>query len=142
MSILAETNNSTTMSYLPKIIEISEELVNILIEDQFFVDFEITDYAYAKKRFCDELTTKFIAGELDFEDGELFTDDELDAILKEIAAESVLRTLEKGGYINSYEDENVEETFFLTEKGKKEIERLKDVDDVNGLRVFINENED
>jgi hypothetical protein len=130
------------MSYLPKIVEISEEMINILIEDQFFSDFEITDYSYAKKRFCDELTTKFIAGELDFEVDELFTDEELDLILKEIAAESVLRTLEKGGYLNSYEDEDVEEVFFLTEKGKKELERLKDVDDVNALRIFINENED
>ena len=90
------------MSYLPKIIEVSEEMVNILIEDQFFDDFEITDYTYAKKRFCDELTAKFIAGDLDFEDDELFTDEELDAILKEIAAESVLSTLKKSGFINSY----------------------------------------
>lgn len=130
------------MSYLPKIIEVSEEMVNILIEDQFFDDFEITDYTYAKKRFCDELTAKFIAGDLDFEDDELFTDDELDAILKEIAAESVLSTLKKSGFINSYEDDVTEETFFLTEKGKKEIERLKDVDDANALKIFINENED
>jgi hypothetical protein len=130
------------MSYLPKIIEVSEEMVNILIEDQFFDDFEITDYTYAKKRFCDELTAKFIAGDLDFEDDELFTDEELDAILKEIAAESVLSTLKKSGFINSYEDDVTEETFFLTEKGKKEIERLKDVDDTNALKIFINENED
>jgi hypothetical protein len=130
------------MSYLPKIIEVSEEMINILIEDQFFDDFEITDYSYARKRFCDELTAKFIAGDLDFEDDELFTDEELDAILKEIAAESVLSTLKKSGYINSYEDDDVEETFFLTEKGKKEIERLKDVDDTSALKIFINENED
>jgi hypothetical protein len=130
------------MSYLPKIIEVSEEMVNILIEDQFFDDFEITDYTYAKKRFCDELTAKFIAGDLDFEDDELFTDEELDAILKEIAAESVLSTLKKSGFINSYEDDVTEETFVLTEKGKKEIERLKDVDDTNALKIFINENED
>lgn len=130
------------MSYLPKIIEVSEEMVNILIEDQFFQDFEITDYSYAKKRFCDELTAKFIAGDLDFEDDELFTDEELDIILKEIAAESVLSTLKKSGFINSYEDDDVEETFFLTEKGKKEIEKLKDVDDPNALKIFINENED
>lgn len=130
------------MSYLPKIVEISEEMINILIEDQFFIDFEITDYSYAKKRICDELTAKFIAGELDFEDGELFTDDELDVILKEIASESLLRELEKSGYINSYEDDDVEEVFFLTEKGKKEVERLKDVEDINALRIFINENED
>lgn len=130
------------MAYLPKITEIADEMIQILVEDHFFEDFEITDYTYARKRFCDELTAKFIAGELDFESNDLFYDDELDIILKEIAAESVLRTLEKGGFINSYEDENVEETFFLTDKGKKEIEKLKDIDDVNALKLFINENED
>lgn len=130
------------MSYLPKIVSISEEMINVLIEDNFFTDFEITDYTYAKNRFCDELTRKFIAGELDFDGDEIFTDDELDHILKEIAAESVLRELEKSGFIKSYEDETVEETFFLTEKGKKEVEKLKNVDDLNALRIFINENED
>jgi hypothetical protein len=127
------------MSYLPKIEEISNEMIKILIEDHFFEDFEITDYTYAKKRFCDELTRKFISGELDLDSDELFYDNELDVILREIAAEAVLRELVKSGYVNSYEDETVEETFFLTEKGKKEVESLKDVDSFGALKIFIDD---
>jgi hypothetical protein len=115
------------MSFLPKIIEISDEIIEVLIEDKFFVDFEIQDMTYAKKRFCEELTSKFVNGELD-EDGDIFTDAEYDIILNEIVAEDVLRGLQKEGYVNSYEDENTEEVFFLTEEGKKNLDKLDDND--------------
>ena len=130
------------MSYLPKIVTISEEMINALIEDDFFKDFEISDSSYAKKRFCDELTRKFIAGELDLENDELFTDDEMDEILREIVAENVLRDLQKSGYISSYEDDNVEETFFLTEKGKEELNNMRDIEDVGALKLFLDDDKE
>jgi hypothetical protein len=110
------------MTYLPEIIEMSDDLIEVLIEDQFFNDYNINDHTYAKKRFCDELTKKYIDGNLDL-DYDIFTDDELDTILKEIVAESMLRQLTKDGYVNSYEDETTEETFFLTKEGKKELRK-------------------
>jgi len=117
------------MSFLPKIIEISDEIIEVLIEDKFFVDFEIQDMAYAKKRFCEELTAKFVNGELD-EDGDIFTDSEYDVILNEIVAEDILRSLQKEGYVNSYEDDNTEEVFFLTDEGKITLDKMDDTDEL------------
>lgn len=117
------------MSFLPKIVEISDEIIEVLIEDKFFIDFEIEDMTYAKKRFCEELTTKFVNGEL--EEGEdIFTDDEYDIILNEIVAEDILRNLQRKGYVNSYEDENTEEVFFLTEEGKISLDKMDDTDEL------------
>jgi len=116
------------MSFLPKIVEISNEIIEVLIEDNFFVDYEIEDLTYARKRFCDELTSKFVNGELD-DDGDIFTDTEYDTILNEIVAEDVLRGLQKEGYVNSYEDENTEEVFFLTEEGKKNLDKMGNEDE-------------
>jgi hypothetical protein len=131
------------MSYLPKIEKIAQELINTLIEDEFFEDFEIVDSTYTKKRFCDDLTTKFIAGGIDFDEDDIFTEDELDAILRDIIAENTLRSLEKSGFINSYEDETVEETFFLTEKGKAELTKIQEIDNLSVLKEFLNtENKD
>ena len=123
------------MGYLPKIETITEEIIQTLIEDEFFKDFEIEDYSYARKRIAEELTNKFLINGLDEENG-IFSDDEFDRILKEIAAEDVLRSLQKRGLINSYEDENTEEIFFLTEKGREE---MKNVDDTDALNIFSDE---
>lgn len=123
------------MSYLPKIEAIAEDIIQTLIEDDFFKDFEIEDYSYARKRFSEELTNKFLINGLDEENG-IFSEDEFDRILKEIAAEDVLRSLQKKGLINSYEDEGVEEIFFLTEKGREE---MKNVDNDDALNIFADE---
>jgi|GEM_PF-3832719 hypothetical protein len=123
------------MGYLPKIETITEEIIQTLIEDEFFKDFEIEDYSYARKRIAEELTNKFLINGLDEENG-IFSEDEFDKILKEIAAEDVLRSLQKRGLINSYEDENTEEIFFLTEKGREE---MKNVDDTDALNIFSDE---
>jgi hypothetical protein len=126
------------MSYLPKIEKIAQELIDTLVEDNFFEEFEITDFSYTKKRFCDELTLKFIDGKLNFDEDDLFTEDELDLILREIVAENTLRSLKIGGFINSYEDDTVEETFFLTEKGKTELSKMQEIEDLSVLKVFLN----
>jgi len=123
------------MGYLPKIETITEEIIQTLIEDEFFKDFEIEDYSYARKRIAEELTNKFLINGLDEENG-IFSEDEFDKILKEIAAEDVLRSLQKRGLINSYEDENTEEIFFLTEKGREE---MKNIDDTDALNIFSDE---
>ena len=127
--------NFLIMSYLPKIETITEEIIQTLVEDEFFKDFEIEDYSYARKRFAEELTKKFLVNGLDEENG-IFNEDEFDTILKEIAAEDVLRSLQKKGFINSYEDEGVEEIFFLTEKGREE---MKNINDDDALNIFSDE---
>jgi ribosomal protein S8 len=125
------------MSYLPKIQEITEEIITSLVEDDYFVDFEISSQDYARKRISDELTKKFLENGLDNEEEGYFNEEEFDIILKEIIAEDVLRTLQKGGYINSYEDDDTEEMFFLTDLGKKQVSEMDNVEDIKGLKVFI-----
>jgi hypothetical protein len=126
------------MAYLPKIENIANEIIQTLIEDKFFEDFEIEDYSYTKKRFCEELTTKFLLNGLENEDIGIFNEDEFDKILKEIVAEDMLRSLQKTGIINSYEDDNTEEVFFLTEKGREEMQKkLDDENDI--LNIFVDD---
>ena len=125
------------MSYLPKIQEITEEIITSLVEDDYFVDFEISSQDYARKRISDELTKKFLENGLDNEEEGYFNEEEFDIILKEIIAEDVLRTLQRGGYINSYEDDDTEEMFFLTDLGKKQVSEMDNVEDIKGLKVFI-----
>jgi hypothetical protein len=126
------------MAYLPKIENIANEIIQTLIEDKFFEDFEIEDYSYTKKRFCEELTTKFLLNGLENEDIGIFNEDEFDKILKEIVAEDMLRGLQKKGLINSYEDDNTEEVFFLTEKGREEIQKKSD-DETDVLNIFVDD---
>lgn len=113
-----------TKIYQPIVIEYSNEIVDTLIESEFFLENEIDDYTFAKNFLCEKLTEKFITTGLDREVG-IFTEDEFNDILKNILAGSVLYSLKNKGYINSYEDENTEELFFLTEEGKKYVEELK-----------------
>lgn len=126
------------MGYLPKIEKIADEIMQALIEDKFFEDFEIEDQTYARKRICEELTNKFLIDGLEDEVFGVFSDDEFDKILKEIVAEDMLRSLQKKGLINSYEDDGVEEIFFLTEKGKEEMQKGKD-DDSDILNIFTDD---
>lgn len=120
------------MTYIPKVKKLTEEIIITLQEDKFFEDFDITDLTYARKRISEELTKKFLVNGLDDEFA-IFTEDELDKILREIAAEDVLRILQNRGLVNSYEDENTEEIFFLTDAGKEE---LKKPDGEQILNIF------
>ncbi len=111
--------------YQPIVIEESENLLMGLIEAKFFEDYDIEDYTFAKQYILDVMNEKYILGLLDGEEEELFTEDEFTKMLQEIVAGTVLYELKEQGYLNSYEDENTEETFFLTEKGKKHLEKEK-----------------
>ena len=57
-------------------------------------------------------------GELDEESDDLFEEEEFNVILREIVAGTILTELKNKGLVNSYEDDNTEELFFLTQKGK------------------------
>jgi predicted transcriptional regulator len=109
--------------YQPEIKREADQIVKTLKESGFFNEFELENEKFATTHFCEKLTEKFIDGK--FNDDELFTEEEFDGILKEIIAGSMLNQLKEKGYINSYEDDETEETFFLTEEGKKYMEELK-----------------
>lgn len=105
-------------TYQSIVIEKTDKLVDALSESGFFDDYEITNTDFAKTYISDALTDKFILGELDFEENELFSEEEFDKLLREIVAGSILHELKQNGLVESYEDDVTEELFFLTEKGK------------------------
>jgi hypothetical protein len=104
--------------YQPSIIKKAEAFIDIITEDGFFKELEITDLTFARNELCNILTEKFINGELDESGTELLTTEEAENYLNTVITESVLRSLQQKGLIESYEDENTEEVFFLTEMGK------------------------
>ena len=88
-------------------------------ESNFFKDYEIENFDFAIKYLNDKLTEKFISGKLDEESDDIFEEEEFNVILREIIAGTILTELKHKGLVNSYEDDNTEELFFLTKKGKK-----------------------
>jgi ribosomal protein S25 len=120
------------ITYQPIVIEKANVIIDELIYSNFFKDNEIMDISFAIKTISDKLTEKFINGELENED--LFVSGEFVGMLQMIIAENVLRELQKKGLITSYEDENTEEVFFLTELGKqvKDIEAMGEINTLSG----------
>jgi len=120
------------ITYQPIVIEKTNVIIDELIYSNFFEDNEIMDISFAIKTISDKLTEKFINGELENED--LFVSGEFVGMLQMIIAENVLRELQKKGLITSYEDENTEEVFFLTELGKqvKDIEAMEEINTLSG----------
>lgn len=105
--------------YQPIVIERTNEIIETLIETNFFDDYEIKVTDFARNHISDNLTEKFINGDTDLSDDEIFTEEEFEKLLREIVAGTILNELKDKGLVNSYEDDNTEELFFLTEKGKK-----------------------
>jgi hypothetical protein len=110
--------------YQPIVIEETEHFIEGLKESNFFEDYEIKDLTFARTHLLDIFTEKFINGLLNDDEIELFTEDEFDILLKELVAGSILFELKGKGWIDSYEDENTEEMFFLTDEGKKFVKNV------------------
>ena len=116
--------------YQPIVIEMTNEIITDLTESEFFVNYDIQSTVFAEKYLLDKLTEKFILGELENEDDEflgVFNDEEFEVVLREIVAGSVLYELKEKGLVDSYEDENTEEMFFLTKKGKRVMKKKNDL---------------
>jgi hypothetical protein len=114
--------------YQPIVVERTKEIIETLVETNFFLDYEIEVSDFAKNHISDILTEKFINGDTDLSEDEIFNEDEFETLLREIVAGTILNELKTRGLLNSYEDDNTEEMFFLTEKGKKVLkndEKLK-----------------
>jgi hypothetical protein len=109
-------------TYQPIVKEKANELVDDLVFAKFFEDYELESTDFAFEYFSEKLTEKFIVGvDLDDEDSmiELFSEEEFEVCLKEIVAGTILYELKENGLVESYEDNQTEEVFFLTEEGKK-----------------------
>lgn len=112
------------MSNSPKKVEDHvQTILEALRETNFFIDFEIEE-DYALKHFTELITEKYIENpsmDYDF----FWTEEEFQVILNKIITGSIMYEMKESGILESYEDENTEEVFFLTEKGKKLSEELK-----------------
>lgn len=106
-------------AYQPIVKEETEHFIDGLKESGFFDDYEITDLTFTRTHLLAIFTEKFINGQLTDDEVELFTEDEFDTLLKELVAGSILFELKEKGFVDSYEDDDIEEMFFLTEEGKK-----------------------
>ena len=113
--------------YQPIVIERSDEIIDLLTETNFFTDYELSSTDFARKYLLDKLTEKFITGQYDFEEDELFDEEEFEVALREIVAGTILNELKDKGLVESYEDDTTEEMFFLTKKGKRLINKNKDL---------------
>jgi len=110
--------------YQPGIIELAEIYISTLNEDGFFEEFDLESTDYAMTVFCDKLTDKFIDGK-DLSEDIAFNQEEMEAILKLIIAGTILYEMKDKGLVNSYEDDDTEEVFFLTEEGKQVLKNKK-----------------
>ena len=106
--------------YQPFILEKADLILEILKDDIKCTEKE-------KNRLCDILTDKYIKGELDAEDPvhSIFNREELMSFIEESLIHEDLDHLAELGLIDSIDDENNEELYFITEKGKKYVEELK-----------------
>ena len=112
--------------YQPIVLNHTNEIIGLLRETNFFVDYELESEDFAKEYLCEKLTEKFILGELSDEfDIEVISEDEMEKYLRELVAGSILMELQENGLIDSMEDENNTEHFFLTDKGKELAENIK-----------------
>lgn len=102
-------------TYQPFIIEKADAILEILKDD-------VSPTDRARERLCMLLTEKFIAGNLSSEDEISSIFDSEEEILRYIALcqtdEDLLSLMEKG-LVGVFEDENGEESFFVTEEGKR-----------------------
>ena len=100
-----------------------ENILEGLRESFFFDDYHIGE-EYATKKLIKLVTEKYVENptlELDF----FWSEKEFSTILKTIVTGSIMYELNEQGVMDSYEDENTEEQFFLTEKGKELTKNIK-----------------
>jgi hypothetical protein len=107
------------IAYQPFIVDKAEEIVDALNKDGFFEEFGIEEKGYAINTFCQKLTEQFIAGEFGQGGNPMFTEESMSETLSTIVAGSLLEQLKKKGFVGSYEDDETEEVFFLTQEGKE-----------------------
>ena len=107
-------------TYPSSVSDVTERLLEGLEEAEFF-EKEGADYEVTFKRFADFFLTRWVNGE-DMED---FPEEEFSDILNRSIIESDIKRLSDRKLLDCIEDERGETLYFVTEEGKKEMERLK-----------------
>ena len=102
----------------PKIVKRKVETVlNVIRKSGYFEIFELKE-DYARKEITHtvlEEYTKQMSSNFEMTWG----DKRIGEMLSRICVGSILHELKEEGIVGTYEDENTEEVFFLTKKGKK-----------------------
>ena len=109
------------MSNYPKIVvDKTNELVEVLKDINFFEENEIEVDSSIIDLICKKLVIKFIDGQLSEDEYvyNSFSEEEVSNLLHEIIVLGTLNSLKEKGIIDSIENENNEEMFFLTKEGK------------------------
>lgn len=125
--------------FQPIVKEATSEFMISLEESEFFKDYNITKIEVINEYLCEIFTEKFINGQLGIDDP-IFTEEEFTKILNQIVNLDTLHVLIDKGFLKSYEDENTDETFYLTEEGKeflKEFKRNGENATIDGLPILI-----
>ena len=100
-----------------KVLEHTDIIIDALRESFFFEDYNIGE-EYARKTFIG-LITEIYTSNPSLDQPFFWKEDEFEVILQKIITGSIMYQLKEAGIMDSYEDENTEETFFLTSKGKQ-----------------------
>lgn len=107
--------------YPEKVIIAGDKIFNALCEDEIFADYTLKEREAAKAILFDDLTEKFINDKFNG-DVPIYDEEEFETLLNKIIINSLLEMMEADGLLNSYEDEETEKVYFLTEKGTQEAE--------------------
>ena len=111
-------------TYPTSVADVTERLLEGLEEAEFFAK-EEADYNVTFKRFADFFLGRWVNGE-ELED---FPEEEFSNILNKSIIESDIKRLSDRNLLDCIEDEKGETLYFVTEKGKKEMEKLKSKSD-------------
>jgi hypothetical protein len=101
-------------------------IIGGLEESQFFTDFGIND-TFARKVFTQLLMEIYVNDPSMDQQDFFWSEEEFEETLQKIITGSIMYELKEEGILNSYEDENTTETFFLTKKGKGVVKGLKNL---------------
>jgi hypothetical protein len=108
-------------NYPEPVKEVCNDVITELREQNFFEENE-ADEKITFDFLCKTLLPKFLNGE-----ELLWTDKEMDEYLRRCIVDSVIKSLENKGMVNTIEDENGETVVFMTKEQKENVEeRLKD----------------
>ena len=108
-------------TYQPFILKLADDILELIDEVE-----PLPKTVDCKNRLCDMLTTKFINGQISSTDtivDGIFDEDELTLFINEVIVQHELENLKEKGLIDSYDDVDGEEIFFLTKEGINYVEK-------------------
>jgi hypothetical protein len=109
-------------TYPPEIEKYLDGIFESLVEQNFYIEEEITDFAYeaTRKVAGPMLLEQWLSDGIDFEEDGWF-----EKMLKLIIVHGRMMSLEKKGLVGSIDDEHGEEVFFATGNGRELLKKME-----------------